>query len=336
MRIGYYTPNYPGISQDGGIGTYTRALGIAMAELGHEIHVLTLGSSNLLRDKNITVHCTQVDHVPLINRLLPGAIPCWRIGQDMRSLVKRYSLDLVEFPNWEGFGLWFQLRSNTPTVVRLHTSSYETQFIDKLPSSRRLRWDVKREHWQCRRAAALVTHSDAHRCLMAKELGCPPGSIELIPHGVHVYRDYSRPVRPAGPPTIVYLGRLEKRKGTIDLLQAIPQVLKSFPEARFVLIGQDRAHCPGGRTHAQYLQEEFPSEVRQQVTLAGRLPDDQVDHWLQTADVFVAPSHYESFGLIFPEAMRWGTPVIGTRTGGIPEIIQDGVTGLLVDIERPM
>ena len=58
--------------------------------------------------------------------------------------------------------------------------------------------------------------------------------------------------------------------------------------------------------------------------------DDEVTRYLQTADLFVAPSLYESFGLIFLEAMRWGTPVVGTRVGGIPEIVCDGESGVLV------
>jgi hypothetical protein len=102
-----------------------------------------------------------------------------------------------------------------------------------------------------------------------------------------------------------------------------------------VLIGADRPHCPGGRTHAQYLADDFPAEARRRVQLLGRLPQPQVDRWLQRADIFVAPSLYESFGLIFPEAMRWGTPVIGTRVGGIPEIVTDGETGLLVEPQQP-
>src|SRR5262249_7572591 len=97
----------------------------------------------------------------------------------------------------------------------------------------------------------------------------------------------------------------------------------------------DRPHCPGGRTHAEFVQQELPLEVRSRITLAGRLSDAEVDCWLQKADVFVAPSLYESFGLIFIEAMRWGTPVVGTVAGGIPEIITDGKTGLLVPPSSP-
>ena len=56
---------------------------------------------------------------------------------------------------------------------------------------------------------------------------------------------------------------------------------------------------------------------------------------LQQADLLVSPSLYESFGLVFPEAMRWGTAVIGTRVGGIPEIVEDGKNGILVPPASP-
>ena len=335
MKIGYYTPNYPGLTAEGGIGSYTRTVGHGLAALGHEVHVLTPGDRPTADDGSLRVHFARTDHLFGIDRLFPGAGACLRVGRAMGELVNRHRLDVVEFPNWEGYGLVFQQLKRTPLVVRLHTSSKETQIIDGIRPTRRQRWDVRRERWLARNAGALVTHSDVHRRLMADETAVSVDRIHVIPHGVEVYPSWVRPPRPPGPPTVVYLGRLEHRKGTVELLQAIPEVLRVVPEARFVLIGNDRPHCPGGRTHAQYLEQDFPSEVRRQVTLAGRLPQPEVDRWLQTADLFVAPSRYESFGLIFLEAMRWGTPVIGTTAGGIPEVVEHNRSGILIPPENP-
>ena len=80
-----------------------------------------------------------------------------------------------------------------------------------------------------------------------KSVGCQRSKFEIIPLGIPVFPELRR--TPSGPksPTVVYLGRLENRKGTIDLLKAIPLVLRRIPDARFVLIGSDRPHCPGGR-----------------------------------------------------------------------------------------
>jgi glycogen synthase len=329
VRIGFYTPNYPGFNCDGGIGTYTRALGYELTRLGHAVHVLTPGDREPAADGPVRVHFTRTDHLAGVDRIVPGAGACWRVAKAMGELVRAHHLDVVEFPNWEGLGVLFQRRARVPVVVRMHTSSAETQQIDGLPDLRWYRWNVRRERWQARRADALVTHSDAHRRVMSAETGIPADRIRLIPLGLEARPDFVRPPRPPGPPTVVYLGRLEHRKGTMDLLDAVPRVLRDVPDARFVLIGADRPHAPGGRLHADYVAE-LPAAVRERITLTGPLPGPEVDRWLQAADLFVAPSRYESFGLIFLETMRWGTPVVGTTAGGIPEIVEDGVSGVLV------
>jgi glycosyltransferase involved in cell wall biosynthesis len=253
----------------------------------------------------------------------------------MRKIVAEHQLDLVEFPNWEGLGWLFSFRRRVPVVVRLHTSSLESQLLKGTPPTRGDKWDARRERWLTTRADAIVTHSEAHRQRMAEELAIDSRRIAVVPHGIPVYPHFRRPPPEHTDPTVVYLGRMEKRKGTLDLLRAIPLVLREVPAARFVLIGADRPHCPGGRTHAQFVREELPVEVQRRIQFEGPLPDEKVNQWLQTADLFVAPSLYESFGLIFLEAMRWGTPVVGTHAGGIPEVVQDGKTGLLVPPECP-
>jgi glycosyltransferase involved in cell wall biosynthesis len=239
----------------------------------------------------------------------------------------------VEFPNWEGLGLVYAWDRPTPVVVRLHTSSLETQLIDQVPSTYRTRWDVRRERLLARAADVLVTHSAAHRERMAEELCVRVDRIRVIPHGIPP-ADGGRRGNLAVP-AVVFVGRMEKRKGTLDLLRAAPRVLEEFPDTHFVFIGSDRPHCPGGRTHAEYVRDELPGSVRRRILLLGRLPDEEVERWRRRATVFAAPSVYESFGLVFLEAMRWGVPVIGTRAGGIPEVVEDGRTGLLVAPGQP-
>jgi glycosyltransferase involved in cell wall biosynthesis len=252
----------------------------------------------------------------------------------MLDLVRQHGLDVVEFPNWEGLAPYFAWRRKVPMVVRLHTSSRETIAIDGLVPTRALKADVRREQLSASMADALVTHSQSHRLVMADELRIDPAAIRVIPHGIAAAPTRVDP-GDRDSQTVVYLGRLEHRKGTIDLLHAVPIVLRKHPEAAFMLIGADRPHCPGGRTHTQYLADEFPAEVQDHVKLLGPLSDSDVETWLRRATLFVAPSLYESFGLIFLEAMRWGTPVIGTRAGGIPEVIDDDRSGVLVPPHDP-
>jgi glycosyltransferase involved in cell wall biosynthesis len=336
LRLGYFTPSYPGITGEGGIGTYTCQMVQTLAEWGHEIHVITPGAvPATVHDGKVSVHVIRTQGMPVLERLIPGAGTSHCIYRALSRIVRQQRLDLVECPNWDGFGWLFALRRKVPLVVRLSTSSAETQAIDQVPASRAARWDVRRERWLARRADALVTHSAAHRTRMAQELEVAVERIALAPHGIQVFPDFCRPSRAPGDLRVVFLGRLEKRKGALDLIHSISDVLAHVPDTRFYFIGADRPHCPGGVTHAEYIRATLPETVRSRIQLLGRLPDGDVDRWLQMADLFVAPSLYESFGLIFLEAMRWETPVVGTTAGGIPEIIADNETGVLVPPGNP-
>jgi glycosyltransferase involved in cell wall biosynthesis len=338
MRILLYSTTYPTINGPGGIGTYTRHLARGMADCGHEVRVLTPTNGPPGRcpdDGRVRLEAVRAGRLAILDRIVPGLGACLRVGASVRRRAGRLGLDIVEFPNWEGLGLWYSWRRPVPLVVRLCTSARESAEIDGVAAGRGVCWDVRREEWMIRAADRLIANSEAHRHRIAAEAGVDADRIRVVPLAVPTAPEFRRRPR-AGPDlTVVYLGRLERRKGTLDLIRAVPEVVRRVPDARFVLVGADRPHCPGGRTHAQYIAQELPAEARARIELTGELSDEEVDRRLQRADLFVAPSLYESFGLIFLEAMRWGTPVLGTFTGGIPEIIEDGRSGLLVPPEDP-
>ena len=230
MKIGFFSSSYPGVTGEGGIGTYTRNLAHALAALGHGVHVLTPGEArSTVEDGPVSVHLCRDDYFPVADRLVPGAGASYRVGTAMARLVKRHGLDIVEFPNWGGVGLWYAARRPAPFVVRLYTSAAETNLIDGVANRRIAAWDVRRERWLSRSADALVTHSDAHRRQMAEELGIDAARIALIPLGIPLGDAFERPRNQSGELTVVYLGRMEKRKGTLDLFHAAPEVLRRSP-----------------------------------------------------------------------------------------------------------
>ena len=317
MKIGFFSSGYPGVTGEGGIGTYTRNLAHALAALGHGVHVLIPGEDRpTVEDGPVSIHLCRNDYLPVADRIIPGAGASYRVGTAMARLVKRHGLDIVEFPNWEGVGLWYAAQRPAPFVVRLYTSTAETNLIDGVASRRIAAWDVRRERWLSRSADALVTHSDAHRRQMAEELGIDAARIALIPLGIPLGDAFERPRNTSGELTVVYLGRMEKRKGTLDLFHAAPEVLRAVPEARFVLIGADRPPLPRRTDPCPLPRGRVPAGGPVAIRLAGRLPDDEVARHLRSADLFVAPSLYESFGLIFVEAMRGGPPSSARGPGG--------------------
>ncbi|RPI08098.1 MAG: glycosyltransferase family 1 protein, partial [Actinobacteria bacterium] len=153
MRIGFFTGSYPGVNGFGGIGTYTRTMARALAARGHQVHVLTAGDGQQeVLDGQVVVHTVRIAHFPALDRALPGLGACFRVGAAMRRLAARERLHVVEFPNWEGLGLFYIARPVTPVCVRLSTSAAETVSIDGIPWTRALRWDVRRERWSARLA----------------------------------------------------------------------------------------------------------------------------------------------------------------------------------------
>jgi len=125
----------------------------------------------------------------------------------------------------------------------------------------------------------------------------------------------------AGTPLIGFVGLLDERKGIQFLLEAFAQVREEIPEARLLLVGEGklREHIEAFRQHHNFDGRLF---------LAGFQPN--IPDFMNAFDLLVLPSVWEGFGYVLIEAMASGKPVIATNTSSMPEIVRDGVEGLLV------
>ncbi len=135
---------------------------------------------------------------------------------------------------------------------------------------------------------------------------------------------------------VAVIGRITPEKGQVDFLQAIAIVKERFPGVHGMIIGWD-AHYPmaDGRTYLQYLKDYCNENgLTKSVTFTG--PRKDIERFYSAADVIVVPSAYEEpFGLVVIEAMAMAKPLVATRSGGIPEIVDNGVTGILVERKSP-
>ena len=129
------------------------------------------------------------------------------------------------------------------------------------------------------------------------------------------------PSPPGGGPVVAYFGRLEPRKGPMDLVLAAPAIRAGAPGARVLIVGDD----PFG-TDPQYAAAV---RVGEHVEHHGWV--DDAAGLMRHVDVVVAPSRGEPFGTVLSEAMAVGTPVVCTNVDGLPEVVQDGVNGALVE-----
>lgn len=127
-------------------------------------------------------------------------------------------------------------------------------------------------------------------------------------------------------PKILFVGRLDEQKDPLTLLQAAEYVAKKYPEIQFTLVGDGEKF----RECQCFIEQHNLTDT---VFLAGW--QKNVASFYLTHDIFVAPSIYESFGLMFVEAGFYGLPVVATRVEGIPEVVEDQVSGLLCSPRKP-
>ncbi len=161
--------------------------------------------------------------------------------------------------------------------------------------------------------------------------------VDVLYPGVDVDRftpegpDYRTALSLEDRPILGTLSRLVERKGLDMVLKALPHILEEFPRALYLVVGEgpDRARL-------EALARE--SGVDESVHFAGEAAEEALADWFRTCDVFVLPSreipssgHVEGFGIVFLEAGACGRPVVGGRSGGVVEAVQDDVSGLLVN-----
>jgi glycosyltransferase involved in cell wall biosynthesis len=191
----------------------------------------------------------------------------------------------------------------------------------------------------------IIDYLSAKIIAISKAVAAPfpgdPSKIAIVYNGVDVgkFRPPSRTEGmgmlrqsfglPAEGPLVGLLAQFDPRKRLEDFIQAAALVHPLFPDARFLILGGDIASPYG-----QYLQALSRQLNATDYTVWAGFLEDPLP-LLQQLDIVVLPSKEEPFGLVVIEAMAVGKPVIGTLSGGIPEIIVDGETGLLVPLESP-
>jgi glycosyltransferase involved in cell wall biosynthesis len=338
-HIGLLTPYLSGVTGLGsGIGVHFRHLADGLAAAGHRVTCLVpfeQTPASLPSDLPFQV----VAAVARPSRLLPVAGRLsWQFHQWF-MLRARHRAAALAASSCPGVELWETTSSDSPALdllriarrapVLTRVSTTASQL--RLTNSGAPNWIARqKEHWETRAVRtsdALVTHTPGHRAELAREFGLDPARVLLVPHGIPLPpRPAPRPDTPA--PRLLYVGRLEHRKGIDLLLAALPTALAAHPRATADLVGTDA----GSHWEKQWLAHA-PVELRPRVRFRGSLPDAELARAYAEADVFVAPSRYESFGLIFVEAMSHALPVVALAAPGALDLVEQGITGLLTPPE---
>ncbi len=169
---------------------------------------------------------------------------------------------------------------------------------------------------------------------------CPGGDVRILRNLVHVQNppapDEIEGVRQSLSLTrdncvVITVGSVGWRKGSFEILKAVPKVVSRDGSIRFILLGGEEK--PGEMAQLTAIVEN--EKLGPWVRLTGELERDRVPSFLGVADIFLLPSFKEGMPVTIIEAMRGRLPIISTRVAGIPDMIEDGVSGLLINPGSP-
>ena len=345
----FLTQHYPPAGM-AGIARSVPRLARAIAALGHHAHVLTRAAErdSVAFEDGIWVH--RVVPRPAKPLMLSdgSTVPqdIWNhaaaVLAEVQRIATRRPIECVYAPLWDCEGAAILLDGRFPLVVELHTS------LEAVVSTQsRLHSDAEFMASFAKPMLALekrlVTEAAglrANSAAIAREIEHGSGAtlrprLRVIPHALEDWSELPWLEPAALPPNSIrslFVGRLEPRKGIDVLLAAVPPLLTRFPNLYVDIVGDDMLPGPDGRTYrAQFESEALYDGIRDRVRFHGEVGEEALRGFYRACNVFVAPSRFESFGLILLEAMMFAKPVVCSRAGGMPEVVVEGETALLAE-----
>ncbi|HEX9017428.1 MAG TPA: glycosyltransferase family 4 protein, partial [Chloroflexota bacterium] len=315
MKIALVSPyDYP---YPGGVTEHICHLAAEFRRLGHEVHIIAPQSAAMRAQTDEIIHSVgTVVPVPV-----NGSVA--RISLSLR--LSRKVKEILESENFDVIHLHEPLLPALPVTVLRHSHSVNIGTFHAFSQSNYayfygkpiLRYFVRRLHGR-------IAVSTAARDFVSVYF---PGEYRIIPNGID-YAKFARDVCPfeeyrSGGPNILFVGRLEKRKGLKFLIRAMGRVWEKFPTARLIVVG------------AGPLLEDYRRLVESRhvanVVFKGYVPAEDLARYYRSCDVFCAPSTgQESFGIVLLEAMASGTPIVASDIPGYRWVVNQGVEGLLV------
>lgn len=352
MRIAFVSHEFPPETGGGGIGTYLDQVTRLLAARNHEVEVFaaTSGHSTVrINTANVRVHRIRVTDSVSFRGAVVAAFS---------DVHRNRPFEVCEGNDFDASALEIKrTHPRLPYVVKLHTPRFVIDELHYHPPTlgQRCRMTIgawRRGQWPQKSmqvkdqppARAEIAGLEA-----ADEIAAPSQAIaDAVMTWARIDRTrisvfpypYEPPAALLAIPEecatgrVTFVGRLEERKGVLDLAAAVPLILRQRPDCRFRFIGRSMASQLTGVDMGAYLTGRL-EPFRTAVEFIGPVTAEYIARALAETDVLVAPSHWESFGLVCCEGMAAARAVIGSSSGGMAEILDGGRCGLLVPPRNP-
>jgi len=333
MDICLLSAAYPPSSTEG-IARQRQALAHALVRMGHTVSVVTCGrSASVWDDQGAQVFEIAPRQINHFSDSFPELDSDLTVSQALYEGLERVRTqrpcELVDVPLWAAQGFVALQHYGGPVVVWLQTTAAQLVRLNGTPLSPAKRAALALERLCLERAAGLL--ADSRSVLEVTRRDYRPAA--AAPHGLAylglpALPDAS-PERAARPEVeALVVGRLEQRKGTPLLFGLLPGLLRRHPQLRVRFVGRDNSandgwHSRHSLDYPAFFQQRH-SDLAGRVSFEGYVDEARLEQLYRRADLLLAPSLYESFGLMYLEAMRAGLPVATFANGGASEIFPRG------------
>lgn len=339
----------PAAYRAGGIGTYAAHVAGLLAAEGDTVHVIGERWAGASEEREVRSGGRLVIHRVPLDTSSGGdahlASPARRFARSAarlaEQLVASEGIDVIEAQDWEAplaeflerraLGLGPAVRP--PCVVHLHSPTECIARHNEWPGTA-VEMGIHLEEYCILAADALLCPSRYLAREATERFALDPDAITVIPYPRGDFPPVARTPGVWARGSLVHLGRLEPRKGVLEWLEAAVSVARTTPSARFDFIGDDVSYRDF-LTVRQVMQSRIPLRLWRRFRFVPRQPRDRLPVLLARARAAVVPSRWENFPNTCIEAMSSGLPVLVAPTGGMAEMVEDGVTGWVAESQAP-
>ena len=316
MKVGLVSPY--DFASPGGVNDHVRNLAVRLQNLGHETHVFAPSSRADVDFDSARFYRIGTPIAIRVNESVARITLSFHLANRVSAIIEKERFDILHFhePLMPALPITMLRMSTTANVGTFHAFAHSN--VGYFYGRPLLKPYLAHLH-------QAIAVSEPARAFVSRYFHDFP--MRVIPNGVDlgVYRPGQTPIRHLRDDNlnILFVGRLEKRKGLGDLLRAYRSIVDRVPRTRLIIVGDGPLR---GRVESYITRHRLPN-----VVMAGYVPESVKPRYYSSADIFCAPATgAESFGIVLLEALASGLPVVATEVPGYMSVLEPGQDSITV------